>query len=202
MRVLQKPAVARVRADDLTQRVGVERIVARGVDLADLIDRLLGAAASELVAYFAYLGLRAQLTGSDTQQAACEEARLNNRAHFELIAPRIYELGGAIPTDVGDFTLGEQVAWAGPLSEQNGAGTTAAAVLQALLGHERSGIQAWSDVADLTFGTDTRTYALVARILDDKVQHEARFIELLSKERDGVSRPSGHVPSQPVRDGV
>ena len=31
-----------------------------------------------------------------------------------------------------------------------------------------------------------------ARILNEEVEHEAWFIELLSKERDGVVRPSGH----------
>ena len=33
---------------------------------------------------------------------------------------------------------------------------------------------------------------MAARILNEEVEHEAWFIELLSKERDGKVRPSGH----------
>ena len=33
---------------------------------------------------------------------------------------------------------------------------------------------------------------MAARILNEEIEHEAWFIELLSKERDGIIRPSGH----------
>jgi ferritin-like protein len=33
---------------------------------------------------------------------------------------------------------------------------------------------------------------LAARILNEEVEHEAWFIDFLSMEPDGVSRPSGH----------
>jgi ferritin-like protein len=33
---------------------------------------------------------------------------------------------------------------------------------------------------------------MAARILNEEVEHQAWFIELLSKERDGKVRPSGH----------
>jgi ferritin-like protein len=42
------------------------------------------------------------------------------------------------------------------------------------------------------FGKDPRTYDLAARILNEEVEHEAWFIDFLSMEPDGVSRPSGH----------
>jgi len=47
-------------------------------------------------------------------------------------------------------------------------------------------------VCDLTLGKDPRTYNLASRILQEEIEHEAWFIELLSMERDGVARPSGH----------
>ncbi len=37
-----------------------------------------------------------------------------------------------------------------------------------------------------------RTYDLAARILNEEIEHEAWFIELLAFERDGKSVPSGH----------
>ena len=57
---------------------------------------------------------------------------------------------------------------------------------------ERCAIRTWSEVCDLTFGKDPRTYDMAARILNEEVEHEAWFIELLSKERDNIVRPSGH----------
>ena len=68
----------------------------------------------------------------------------------------------------------------------------AADILEVLLEAEPCAIRTWSEVCDLTLGKDPRTYDLAARILNEEVEHEAWFIELLSMERDGVSRPSGH----------
>jgi ferritin-like protein len=47
-------------------------------------------------------------------------------------------------------------------------------------------------MCDLTFGKDPRTYDMASRILNEEVEHEAWFIELLSMERDKAVRPSGH----------
>src|ERR1700726_4178287 len=66
------------------------------------------------------------------------------------------------------------------------------AILTVLLEAERCAIRTWSEVCDLTFGKDPRTYDMAARILNEEVEHEAWFIELLSKERDNTIRPSGH----------
>lgn len=72
-----------------------------------------------------------------------------------------------------------------------------------LLEAERCAIQTWSEVCDLTVGKDPRTYDMAARILNEEVEHEAWFIELLSKERDGAVRPSGQLPSgKPGRGAV
>jgi ferritin-like protein len=71
-------------------------------------------------------------------------------------------------------------------------GANAADILEVLLEAERCAIHTWSEVCDLTFGKDPRTYDLAARILNEEVEHEAWFIELLSMERDGMTRPSGH----------
>lgn len=34
------------------------------------------------------------LAGKEDYKGICEDARLEDRAHFELVTPRIYELGG------------------------------------------------------------------------------------------------------------
>ena len=198
-------ARGKVPAGDVTQRVGVEAIEARGVDAAALVEKLIDAAGAEFTTYYYYTILRMNLAGHEDYKEICEDARLEDRAHFELITPRIYELGGQLPADIRAFAdrAGCPDAYLPGYSgvSQEGVETVeeiqarevkAADILEVLLEAERCAIRTWSEICDLTFGKDPRTYDMAARILNEEVEHEAWFIELLSKERDGVSRPSGH----------
>src|ERR1700682_1663588 len=93
-----------VRPGDVSQRVGVEVIRARGVDVEKLIKMLVANAAAEFAStYYYYTLLRMNLAGDEDYQAMCEDARLEDRAHCELIVPRIYELGGQLPNDLKVF---------------------------------------------------------------------------------------------------
>lgn len=202
MAIRQKPhAVGKVRAGDVTQRVGVEQVEARGVDVKQLVEKLIDAAGAEFTTYYYYTILRMYLAGNEDYKEITEDARLEDRAHFELITPRIYELGGSIPYDIREFAdrAGCPDAYLPGTGdgrhapgEGNGQGPTAAAILEVLLEAERCAIRTWSEICDLTFGKDPRTYDMAARILNEEVEHEAWFIELLSMERDGAVRPSGH----------
>ena len=197
-------AAGKVAPGDLTQRVGVEQISARGVDVSELIEKLIDAAGAEFTTYYYYTILRMHLAGHEDYKEICEDARLEDRAHFELITPRIYELGGNIPADIRDFAdrAGCPDAYLPGYSgvteegvrkvEEIQQSPSAAEILEVLLEAERCAIRTWSEICDLTFGKDPRTYDMAARILNEEVEHEAWFIELLSMERDGVSRPSGH----------
>ena len=193
-------ASGKVKAGDLTQRVGVEAIEARGVDVTQLVEKLIDAAGAEFTTYYYYTILRMYLAGHEDYKEITEDARLEDRAHFELITPRIYELGGSIPYDIRAFAdragcpdaylPGTDNGQRAPSAD--GAGPTAAQILEVLLEAERCAIRTWSEICDLTFGKDPRTYDMAARILNEEIEHEAWFIELLSMEREGVSRPSGH----------
>src|SRR5579859_6500380 len=96
-------AQGRVAHGDVTQRVGVEQIGARGVNVDELIEKLVDAAGAEFTTYYYYTILRMYLAGHEDYKEICEDARLEDRAHFELITPRIYELGGTIPYDIRTF---------------------------------------------------------------------------------------------------
>ena len=189
-----------VKGGDLSQRVGVEQIASRGVDVPALVEKLIDAAGAEFTTYYYYTILRMYLAGNEDYKEICEDARLEDRAHFELITPRIYELAGSIPYDIREFAdrAGCPDAYLPGTGDgkrppsQDGTGPTAAAILEVLLEAERCAIRTWSEICDLTFGKDPRTYDMAARILNEEVEHEAWFIELLSKERDGIVRPSGH----------
>jgi ferritin-like protein len=59
-------------------------------------------------------------------------------------------------------------------------------IIKVLLEAEQCAIRSWGEVCDMTAGKDPRTYDIAQRIMQEEVEHEAWFIELLSK------RPSGH----------
>src|SRR5919109_2990643 len=180
-------ASGRVPHGDVTQRVGVEAITARGVEVDTLIEKLIDAAGAEFTTYYYYTILRMYLAGHEDYKEICEDARLEDRAHFELITPRIYELGGSIPRDIREFA-----DRAGCPDAYLPDDPTPTNILTVLLEAERCAIRTWSEVCDLTFGKDPRTYDMAARILQEETEHEAWFIELLAKERDGKIVPSGH----------
>lgn len=200
----QKPhARGRVPHGDLTQRVGLEVIEARGVNVQELVEKLIDAAGAEFTTYYYYTILRMNLAGKEDYKEICEDARLEDRAHFELITPRIYELGGQIPLDIREFAdrAGCPDAYLPGYTGVRQQGASGGAqianvkaddILEVLLEAERCAIRTWSEICDLTFGKDPRTYDMAARILNEEIEHEAWFIELLSMEREGVSRPSGH----------
>src|ERR1700752_710863 len=183
----KKHMKGKVKSGDVSQRVGVEQIEARGVNAEELREKLIDAAGAEFTTYYYYTILRMHLAGHEDYKEICEDARLEDRAHFELITPRIYELGGGLPKDIRAFA--DMASCMDAYLPDN---PTAASILQVLLEAERCAIRTWSEVCDLTFGKDPRTYDMASRILQEEIEHEAWFIELLSKERDNKVRPSGH----------
>src|SRR6201997_3592419 len=183
----KKHMKGKVKSGDVSQRVGVEQIEARGVNAEELREKLIDAAGAEFTTYYYYTILRMYLAGNEDYKEICEDARLEDRAHFELITPRIYELGGSIPRDIREFA-----DRAGCPDAYLPNPPTAAAILTVLLEAERCAIRTWSEVCDMTFGKDPRTYDMASRILQEETEHEAWFIELLGKERDGKIIPSGH----------
>src|SRR5712691_9070213 len=194
-------ATGKTKPGDVSERVSVEQIRSRGVNVEQLVEKLIDAAGAEFTTYYYYTILRMFLAGHEDYKEICEDARLEDRAHFELITPRIYELGGSIPYDIREladragcpdaYLPGTDNGQHAP-GEQNGEGPSAASILEVLLEAERCAIRTWSEVCDLTFGKDPRTYDMASRILNEEIEHEAWFIELLSMERDGAVRPSGH----------
>ncbi len=188
MDIKKKPhATGKVKAGDTSQRVGVEQLEARGVKVKQLIEKLIDAAGAEFTTYYYYTILRMNLAGCEDYKEICEDARLEDRAHFEFITPRLYELGAGLPRDIRDFA-----DRAGCPDAYLPDPPTAVNILTVLLEAERCAIRTWSEICDLTFGKDPRTYDMASRILQEEIEHEAWFIELLSKERDGKGIPSGH----------
>src|SRR5262249_1466856 len=93
-------ATGNTKPGDVTERVGVAASRAPGAKAEQLTERLIAAAGAASTPYYSYTILRMSLAGHEDYKEICEDARLEDRAHFELITPRIYELGGSIPRDI------------------------------------------------------------------------------------------------------
>ena len=179
-------ATGSVSPGDTSKRVGMETIRERGGDPEAIREKLVSALGAEMMTYYYYTNLRTHLAGNEDYKEIAEDARLEDRSHFELGTPRVYELGGKLPNDIAEF---EQVASCP--SPKLPDDPTAENILEELLEAERCTIRTWSELCDMTQGCDRRTYDMSQRILNEEIDHEAWFVELLSMERDGEVNPAG-----------
>lgn len=86
-------------------KVGREVVEKAGIDVNKLLEMLVKAAAAEFTTYYYYTLLRTHATGTQGEsiKEIIEDARLEDRLHFETLVPRILELGGDLPRDIKDF---------------------------------------------------------------------------------------------------
>ena len=160
------------------------RLVERaGIDVEKLLEMLLKAATAEFTTYYYYTVLRNHAAGLEGEaiKEIIEDARLEDRNHFEALMPRIYELGGELPRDIVDFS---KMAWCRDayLPEE----PTVENILKVLLEAERCAVGVYTEICNYTMGKDPRTYDLSLAILHEEIEHEAWFEELLT------GKPSGH----------
>src|SRR6185437_6529985 len=99
------------------------------------------------------------------------------RNHFEVLTPRIYELGGALPRDIKDFAkdAGCPDAYL-PKDPRD-----MKAMLGVLVEAERCAIRVYTEICALTTGKDPRTYDVALAILHEEIEHEAWFSEYLGR---------------------
>ncbi len=154
-----------------------------GVNVQELLDLLVRAAAAEFTTYYYYTILRAHATGIDGEsiKEIIEDARIEDRNHFEALVPRIYELGGDLPKDIRE--LADKAACMDAYLPEE---PTVENLLKVLLEAERCAVAIYTQICEYTHGKDPRTYDLALAILHEEVEHEAWFEELLT------GKPSGH----------
>ena len=85
--------------------VGIEVIEKNGIDVEKLKGMLLAGVGAEFTTYYYYTILRMHCTGLDGEgiKEIVEDARIEDRNHFEAMTPRLYELGGSLPRDIREF---------------------------------------------------------------------------------------------------
>src|SRR5258708_37686485 len=152
-----------------------------GVNVDVLLDKLVRAAGAEFTTFYYYTILRIAAIGMDGEglKEIIEDARIEDRNHFEALVPRIYELGGELPRDICDFAkqAGCPDAYL-PDSLKGGkspAGASLKDLLTVLVEAERCAIRTYTDICLFTQNKDPRTYAISCAILNEEFEHEACF---------------------------
>ncbi len=165
-------------------KVAKQVVEQSGIKVEDLLDKLVRAASAEFTTYYYYTILRVNAIGFDGEglKEIIEDARIEDRNHFEALVPRIYELGGQLPRDIKDFA---GVA-ACPDAYLPKNPKDMKQMLKVLVEAERCAIRVYTDICNMTAGKDHRTYELAVAILHEEVEHEAWFSEFLGEG------PSGH----------
>jgi ferritin-like protein len=164
--------------------VALEVLRKNGIDVDKLIKLITAGVGAEFTTYYYYTILRMHCTGLEGEgiKEIVEDARIEDRNHFEAMVPRLYELGGALPRDIRKFA--DQAGCPDAYLPDNWEDINS--ILKVLLEAEQCAIRSWGEVCDMTAGKDPRTYDIAQSIMAEEVEHEAWFVELLSK------RPSGH----------
>src|ERR1035437_10306524 len=85
--------------------VGRQLVEKAGIDVEKLLDLLVRNASAELTKFYYYTILRVNLIGLEGEglKQIAEDARIEDRNHFEALVRRIYELGGHLPADMVEF---------------------------------------------------------------------------------------------------
>jgi ferritin-like protein len=165
-------------------KVAIDMVKKSGVDLDKLLKMLVRNASAELTTYYYYTILRANLIGLEGEgiKEIAETARIEDRNHFEALMPRIYELGGRLPSCMKAFHDMSACPPANlPKNPENAKG-----ILKVLVGAERCAVKGYTEICSMTAGKDHRTYDLVLAILNEEIEHESWFSEFLGEG------PSGH----------
>ncbi len=165
-------------------RVAREMVEKAGVNVEELLKLLVNNAAAELTTFYYYTILRVNLIGLEGEgvKQIAEDARIEDRNHFEALVPRIYELGGNLPGDMKEF----HDCSACPPATLPEDPTDVEALLRVLLEAERCAVRGYTHICNITAGKDHRTYDLALAILHEEIEHEAWFSEFLGEG------PSGH----------
>ena len=162
----------------------VKMIREMGVDVDELLRLLITNAGSEISTYYHYMLLRNNLTGSEGEalKEIVEDARIEDRNHYEALVTRIYELGGEIPDNL--VTFYEQASCPPaylPKEKQN-----TMEIIKILRQAEECAMVGYNHICKLTYNKDFRTFDLAKAILHEETEHECWFAEILT------GKPSGH----------
>lgn len=170
----------------MRKTVAREMVEKNGVDADKLLDLLVRIAAHELSSYYYYTTLRVNLMGMEGEvlKKILEDVRREDLNHFEVLMPRIQELGRALPLDVVELGKHHAARIALPTDASD-----LPSLLEALLKVAEYSVRCYTELCNLTCGKDNRTYGLALAILHEEIEHQVWFLEFLGHgKREQASR--------------
>jgi ferritin-like protein len=114
-----------------------------------------------------YTILRVNLIGLEGEglKQIAEDARIEDCNQFEALLPRIYELGGRLPSSMVEFHNISACPPAGlPVDPSN-----VKSMLKVLLAAEQCAVRGYTAICDMTFGKDHGTYDPALAILHEEI---------------------------------
>jgi len=173
----------------ISKSMARELVDKSGVDVDKLVETLVHAAMAELSNYYYYTIVRLSLLGAegDALKKIIDDVRSEDRNHFEALVPRIYELGGALPTAL-------------PMGAESNAGIDTGnirALLETLIRSVEASVRHYTEICNVTRSKDNRTYALALAILHEKIQHHIWFLQFFGQgvgELTPCEAPRGSSP--------
>ena len=153
------------------------KVVEVGID--ELLAALNKAYADEWCALYQYWydaliaeGLNATIVAEHLKKQALDEMK-----HAERIGNRILELGGTPVTRPDELVKASGCGYIEPPKDR----TDIKRIIEDTLKAERCAIQAYNNLAKMTFGKDYVTHELAEDLLTDEVSDEEEFENLLAK---------------------
>ena len=150
-----------------------------GLDVAELIADLNRAYADEWLAVYAYNYMGQVVTGRPAAKqlaALLQDTSKDELEHQQELAKRIVSLGGKPLADVGKLPKAGNDSYSAPPADEKDFDAIVKTVIEA----EHGAIEVYNKLAQKTHGKDPITYNLVVHILDEEVEHEDEFENLLS----------------------
>ncbi len=164
-----------------------------GLDTDLLIQTLIKNAASEISTYYHYMLLRNNLVGfeGESLKEIVEDARIEDRNHYEALVQRIYELGGELPDCLAEFYSMASCKPAKLPKEK----TDAKEIIRILKEAEECAANGYNEICKMTYQKDFRTYDLAKAILHEEIEHQNWFDEILNGKPNGhFKREGSHSP--------
>lgn len=174
----------------MKKTVAREMVEKNGVDADKLIDALVRIAAQELSSYYFYTTLRVRLIGMEGEllKKILEDVRREDLNHFEVLIPRIHELGGALPADLAAFEQQPRLALPADAAD-------IPALLDVLLKAAEHSVRSYTELCNMTCGKDNRTYDLALAVLHEEIEHQVWFLEFLGhRKREQATDMRGQSP--------
>ncbi len=178
----------------MSKSMARELVDKNGVDVDKLVERLVNAAIAELANYYYYTILRLSLLGAEGEglKKIIEDIRSEDRNHFEVLVPRIYELGGVLP-DVTEFNAQRSALLPNTTIDSG----NIRALLETLIKSVEGSVRNYTEICNLTCGKDNRTYTLALAILHEEIRHQIWFLEFFGQgvgELSECDAPRGSSP--------